>query len=222
MAFVVPQVVRFSVNQQLGGRNIANVLDYLIEDPAIPLDRATTCELQASAIIDAWVDHIMGFQVNNLSAVNVSWVDLDDANGSTGVTTGSGAQTFPDVGVSTADPFPAQVAVLIHKNTVGSSRGQRRGRMYLAGMTEAANTADSASAVDGGLISGMNGALAAFLTDTTGTVATFPVQMVVTHILTRATSEDPNKLGAPLTGNSTEVATLTVDPVFATQRRRLR
>jgi len=216
MTYVVPDVVRFSINQSLGSKNVANVLDFEYGDPGPALDRSPGCLAIATILLQAWDSHLRPFCVNNLTCQSVSWVDLDSSSGSTGINQAGAPAVWPAVGGSSADPHPSNVAVLVHKNTLGSQRGQRRGRMYLAGYTEGSNQTDSSQNVNGQVQVDLTAALDGFLEDVTTEVGGFPVLLVVSHVVTR----DSN--GNPATGTSSAVSSLTVDPVFASQRRRLR
>jgi hypothetical protein len=65
----------------------------------------------------------------------------------------------------------------------------------------------------------------AFLGDTNQTTLSggdASSEMVVTQILTRAAPKPGQEIGTPLTGVGRKVNSLTVDPLLATQRRRLR
>lgn len=216
MAFIVPDVVRFVVHQSEAGKQIANILDYEITDPSFPDLRGAAIVLQAEVILDSWDLYIRPFQVNNLSCDSVSWVDLSTSDGSTGSITAGDVATWPNAGASNTEALIQNVAVLIHKNLVGSSRGRRRGRLFMAGHNEGSNETDNPRAVLSTLVSGLNTAWGNFLTDTNQDPGPFTARMVVSHILTRDVD------GNPATGDSTPVSSLSTDSTFATQRRRLR
>lgn len=222
MAFIVPLTVRFAVNQVMAGRNIVNIVDQRIDDSAFPGVRAASCEIAAEQLLGAWDANLRPFAVNNLSCQSVSWVDLHSSDGSTGTVNTHAAVTWPANGGSAGDPMTSQTAILVHKNTAGSARGQRRGRMYLAGSNDAANSDDSPHLVNTTLVTSLNLALGGFLAALNAPIGEVEGEMVVVHILTRGTPTVPGRLGPPLTGSTTPVSGLTTDAVFATQRRRLR
>ncbi len=103
--------------------------------------------------------------------------------------------------------LPQNSAFLVHKNTnQGGPRG--RGRFYLPSVYE--SQASNLGQVDTAAINGTNSSLAAFLSN----VLALPsvLSMVILH----------DSLGISAPGAPTIVQSLSVDPVIATQRRRLR
>ena len=214
--FIVPDVVRFSVNQSIGSRNLANVLDYQIEETLGPETREEIIKLHADLIATAWNDTFAVLQSSIVALENVSWVDLSSATGSTG-TGGDGATPpWPTNASGTGAIMPNNVAVLMHKNLLGSSRGSRRGRMYIGGIQEGATGVADPSNLGGSDAAAFSTAGTNFLEQTSGALAGYDAALAVVHILTR----DGN--GNPLTGSSSAVVSFLVDPTLATQRRRLR
>lgn len=218
MALIVPGVARFAVNQTLAGRNVVNVLDYRIDTTGSTMSRDDAVAGQAGSIVEQWADLIVDQQVNDVSFVSVSWVDLNSSSGSTGTATTGGGYTLPVPGLGTAAPLPGNAAVLVRKNA-GGGRATRSGRLYLAGMSEVGTSTTNGNELDPAVVSGVTAAFTSFLAntnevDTFGTA--FSSEMVVVHITAR---DADNK---PIAGVGNPVTSMVCDPLLATQRRRLR
>lgn len=218
MAFVVPAVARFTVNQVLGTNQIANVLDYTIDTTGSTMSRGDAIISQAEDIAEQWEQYILPQQVNNLSLESVSYLDLNSSSGVAGTFTGSGSITLPATGTATEPPLPTNVSVLVRK-TIEGTRGRRNGRLYWAGGNEAFTDDATPNQVASGALAILNPAWQSFLTstnnvDTFGTA--FSSEMVVVHVTARDTD------GNPTAGDSSPVTSLSIDSLLATQRRRLR
>lgn len=214
--FIVPDTVRFMVNQTLGGRPVVNVLDYHITGFGAFGLREAAIRAHADLIAEQWSNNYGLLQASTVGLQSVGWVDLDTADGSTGIG-GTGADPpWPTSAVGSTSVMPSNVAVLIHKNLAGASRGSRRGRMFIAGCQEAATSAGSSRALASSDLDAYNTQSAEFLDNTNGIKGLYTSNFVVVHIATR----DPN--GNPLTGTTSPITSLTCDPILATQRRRLR
>jgi hypothetical protein len=216
--FIVPGVVRYTINQRKEGRVVANVLDYFLETTGSVEDRPGSVSDMAGVLINEWSDEILTQVTTDLVAESVSWVDLDSASGSTGIRTTTSQETWPQTGIGTNDPYPSNVAVLVKKNTAGG-RGRRAGRLYLAGVSEGTNDATSSNNITAATQTALNTRFAAFLGNTNQTVTAaleYTSAMSVVHVLTRDAD------GRPLTGDHNVVTNLAVDRTLATQRRRLR
>lgn len=218
MAFIVPQVCRYTVHQNQDGNPVFNVVDMQIDTTGSSQSRGDAIAAQAGIIVSNWADHVMQYLANDLQATEVSWVDLDDEDGSTG-STSTGPQTdFPAVGGSASAPCPAGVCFLVKKNLEGSSRARRTGRMYLSGVATGHLDVNDGSLVDGATKTLIQAALNTFLGDITQTAfdpAGHTSKLVVPHILTRDPDTD-----APLTGDYTDVSTLVLDSRVGFQKRR--
>lgn len=212
----VPNVVRFTVNQSIGSTVVANVLDYSLEETLGPETREEVIELHADLIATQWSDTFAVLQSSIVDLESVSWVDLSTATGSTGVAGGGATPPWPTSATGSGAIMPNNVAVLMHKNLLGSSRGSRRGRMYVAGIQEGATGVADPRALGGPDAAAFSTAGENFLAGTSGALGGYDAQLVVVHTLTRDGS------GNPLTGSSSPVVSFVVDPILATQRRRLR
>ena len=219
-AIVAPGVCRFTVNQTFAGQPVANIIDMRIDTTGSVISRHDAILDQAAKIIDGWDDRIRISQADDLSCNSVSWVDLDEADGETGERSVTSATTWPAVGGGGSAPFSANVAVLITKTLEQSSRNRRNGRMYLCGGAETWTTAGAPNQVDAATRTTLNSNLALFLSGITSENGAFGYDsdMCVVHTRNAGTPENPDIV---FDGNS-DVLSLTVQPLLATQRRRLR
>lgn len=217
MALVAPTVCRFAVNAVYLGRPAVNVLDYVVVPSGVggPA-RVAAIEQQASTILGAWTQSVMNNLAVAYEAQSVSWVDLDSASGSTGVVTTGLGETWPAPGELPGSPYAASVAGLVTKSGQ-SQRGQRTGKMFLAGMTESYVDGNS---LTGAYVTDMNAGLATFLgvTSLDGAGSVTESFMCVVHTLNAGTPSDPDIVY----NGETTVGTLTINPRVASQRRRNR
>lgn len=224
MAFVQEDICRFVVEQRLEGRDVVNILDYQIDTTGSTSTRAEAIEEMASIILQEWHDSIRPMQIDDLELRQVSWVDLDDVDGTTGSTVdGSGAAVWPSTGTSAGLPLPANVAVLVHKNVI-ATRNTRSGRMYLCGWSEGISDAGNGNAVTAAELVTINTNLAAFLGDTnqdSGIPGSYQSFMAVVHTLSSVNPDPPPDVLIEPNGYSL-VNSLTADSTFGTMRRRLR
>jgi len=116
--------------------------------------------------------------------------------------------------------MPGNVSVLYQKKLEGASRSRRDGRMYLVGVSEAFTPSTGPNLIDATTFATLNTRGAAFLDAINGTHSVggnnYQSFLCVAHILTRDAD------GNPLTGDSTDVASMVASQTLATQRRRLR
>lgn len=213
---IVPGVARFSVNGEAGGRPIVNVLDIRIDTTGSLMTRAEAVEAQAGVLINEWSDSILGMLCSNYVVNSVSWVDLDDADGTTGERSTTSQETWPQNGTVATAPLPSNVSALFTKQTV-SQRGIRRGRMYLAPVPEAITT-DNSNEINAITRGDWQAAISAFLGDVNqeNGVAGYDSKICVVHITGR------DGAGNPVTGVSNDVSSFAIQTTLATQRRRLR
>lgn len=218
MPFVVPGVARFAINQSLEGRAVVNVLDYFIDTTGSTMSRSDAVEAQAGSIFTEWASLMLPNLVDDLTLNSVSWVDLDSSTGTTGSVVSGGAFTAPVAGGETQSPLPANTAGLVTKQAP-SARGRRNGRLYLAGLAENATDTANGNIILAAWLTAINADLAAFMAntnelDTLGTA--FSSNLSVVHVTTR------DSAGNPLVGTHSEVQSLVLGSLLATQRRRLR
>lgn len=214
MAFIVPDVCRYTLNHEFQGRDVANILDIAIRNADTGIARAEACAGVGRLLLDAWATEIVPLAVASLSFVSVQWVDLNAEAGSVGLITAGDEETLPVAGTQPADPLPSNVSILVRKETT-ARRGARAGRMYLAGGNEGYTAGNTLS---GSVVTAYQEAFdalqAALTEDASPPDPSWDPRVV--HILTR----DVN--GNPLTGDSSEITSFNVQALLATQRRRLR
>ncbi len=218
MVLIAPGIARFTVNAELGGEAVANILDMQVDTTGGTTDRATALAEVAGDILNNWDDHILSFVCDDYVAQSVSWVDLDDANGPVGSRSTTSANTWPQPGAGTATPMPGNVAALVSKNITGS-RGRRNGRMYLAGIPEVYTGSSGPNIIEGTYLDGINTSMASFLSginDAEGIAIDVQRQLVVVHTQIPSPGADPVYVGY------SSVSSLTAQARLATQRRRLR
>lgn len=223
MSLIVPGVCRYAVNASSQGRPIVNVLDMRIDTTGTGTDRVVAIEDQAEIILNAWSDHIMPRLTNEYNALSVSWVDLDEPDGSTGSTVIGGDETWPQFGSLTTPSLVSNTSVLVRKN-IRRTRDTRNGRMYIAIIDEDSTASDTPNTLSGAQQTAWNAALASFLSsinqDGIITPPVYDSRLCVVHVTVYV--EGPSGLPVPAEGVSNDVSTLTVDSRLATQRRRLR
>lgn len=214
MAIIAPGVCRFTVHGTFtGGNEVDNVLDMRIDTTGSTESREESIFNQAGIIINQWVADILPELMSSYSFDSVSWVDLNSSSGSVGSRTSSGAISLPDPGGRAGASMSSNVAQLASKNIVGR-RGRRNGRIFFTAPAEADTSGNFLSA---GRVTAWNAALDDFLgninQDATG-IFDFTSALVVVH--TTSTS------GEPVFTATSDVESLTMEPLLATQRRRLR
>lgn len=210
-ALVAPGICRYSINQTYGGRPAVNIIDMQVDTTGTAADRPEALFNIAGDILNNWVDHVMTIQTAAVAFNSVSWVDLDAADGPTGIRTSTSNETLPENGKAAGTNGWGNVAWRVNKG--GSAvRGQRSGRMYLVGVPDEANENSNPSVVIPTWAGYVNTAMADFLAginDEEGPNETTR-KMVVLHVV------------AGLYQGYGDVESLTCDARFGSQRRRLR
>jgi hypothetical protein len=222
---IANDIARFTVNGTYGGRVVANILDMAVDVGGSLFTRADILRDQAEQIVSAWVDHINPRLVLNYVATSVSWLDLNSLNGSTGNTVVGFGTDMPDAGNSTAGPAPGNVALRVLRNTV-AVRGQRQGRMYLAGMSENETGVGSPNNVEAANVTAWNTQLGLFLNainqDSISNGLDYDSFLSVLHTrVNKVNPADPSTWVLVYEGASI-VTSLSLDPTVGSQRRRLR
>lgn len=223
MPFIVPGVARYSVNGTIGGREVVNIIDMFIDTTGSTSDRETSIFEQCGILINEWSDHILNWTCNSYQATSISWVDLDDADGSTGERSVTDQETWPQVGAETQPSSPPNTSMLWTKLAEGG-RSTRNGRSYLVGIPEAQTDAANPALLSGAFVTARQDDAESFLGNINQTddgIIDYDSWMVVTRVLTRGPGSGSNP-GPPLTGEGRRVTALRVEQRLATQRRRLR
>lgn len=214
---VAPDVVRFTVHQSYNGRNVANVIDLVVKDLDSGIaNRQEAIRSATGDVLDAWSQYIRPFQSDSLICERVSFVDLGSEEGVTGERTSTADTTWPLPGAVTGQALPANVAILVTKETA-RRRGSRSGRMYVAGLVEAACDGSYITAEFFGNFVEACGDFTEALTET-GNIATYEVFPTVVH--TRNTGTVANPVIEYV--DNTQITSFAPQRLVATQRRRLR
>jgi len=202
---------------------VANIIDMFIDTTGSSTLRNDAIFAQAGVLVNQWKVDVLPKLSVLYTFERVSWVDLDEDDGSTGQRTTSTGITLPLPGGDSLTPFPANVAVLVKKITDGG-RGRRKGRMYIVAATEPETSSTAPNIQDPTVVTALQTSMNSFLGNVNQDAGTFGYgsRMCVTHILTREPPTKPGVPGAPLTGDHKNVNSLQVDNLLATQRRRLR
>lgn len=218
MVMTCPDVCRFTIHGHWStGRAIDNVLDYQVDTTGGTLTREEGIEGYADDIIQNWQAHVLPFLTDNYTVDGISWVDLDQEDGSTG-------NRPPSVGDPTNSgtaqaSCPPQVCFLVKKSAIGG-RGKRSGRLYISGVAEVDCNEDGTLRMDPGQSPALlEAGLEVFRenTEQPGPVDREGI-MVVVHLGPRPAPGQPDNR----VGTYTPVTSLLLDPMVATQRRRLR
>lgn len=147
-------------------------------------------------VADAWAEHVM-LLVNN----QWKYVEFVAREAAGAIFT----KTYNVNGSSTTDPNPPNVSILVRKNTVIPGR-PNKGRLYIPSPPD--NKVDAIGNLDTTFVSDAQGIMDGFLAAVEAAGTTPPGQMVILH----------SNAGLP----ATTVTGLSVQPMVATQRRRLR
>lgn len=215
---IVPNVARYSVNgRYLGnGRATSTIIDLEITN-VVNDSRANAVREGALLVLLSWDVTIRGVQVDEWQAQSVSFVDMDSQNGATGIESSNG---WPVNGGVAGEAVAFNTGVLVRKNLLGGDRSRRAGRWTLPGVPEAAVA--SGYTLQGANLGQWQTEVEDFLNAVNGLMswngasAAADVAMCVTHI----TGRDAE--GNPVAGDYRLVESLEVQPILATQRRRLR
>jgi hypothetical protein len=209
---VVPHVVEVTAHGNIGGRSWASVWG-IANGPSWWAGGADVAEV-ARDFANNWQDHIMPALCSAVVLDGFSYLSLDSATGTTGTLTPDAAKP-----VSGADPtaaLPPNACYLVKKHC-GSARGSRSGRAYLPGVPE--------PGVDhvGALNASLRTNLAAWLQQFHDGLTQSPFEpgeryVAVIHRPPAARLKGPQVVQ----GSHSRVTELSVDPLIATQRRRLR
>ena len=212
---VAIDVCRFTVNGTYLGRPTANVLDMVVLNNTNG-PRQDVLDDVAGDIIDAWDSHILSWVNTGYEAVSVSYVDLDSEDGVTGVKTSTTDTTWPNNGASDGDPISGSIAALVTKQCP-SARGQRNGRMFIAGLDE---SFVSGNLIDAGVAVGIQTELGDLLEELTetGVTADYEKFPTVVHTQIAGTPENPVLI---YKGN-TQITNFALNRRVASQRRRNR
>lgn len=212
---VAPGIGRFSVNGTYGGQPYTNVWDL---GPAVATgpapDRPTFMALAAARLWEIFAVEFASNFSEILDLTDIAYVDLDSAEGTVGTFTPSA----PAGGLVTGQAMPGNVAVRFNKNSGGYTRGQRAGRLYMAGAIDSWTTTDPNLLV-GAVVTILNEASIQLMSDFGTPIPngddSFSLVPKVIH--TRRPTPDSD----PVFVSATNVTGLGLQTRLASQRRRL-
>lgn len=214
---IAPDVCRYSVNQTYNSRPTVNVIDMVVLDQSGgTFSRDDAVNATAGDILDAWDQYVLPCQSASLQALSVSWVDLNDLDGSVGSISSTTDSTWPAFGTVTGQGLPANVSCLVTKRT-NSRRSSRDGRMFLGGLAEASTDGSYIPTATLNTWITRFGDFTEALTET-GTISVYQNFPTVVHTRNEGTPTNPDIV---YTGN-TQITSFAPQPLLATQRRRLR
>lgn len=221
MALIAPGIVRYTINGTYSDRPVANIVDVKIDTTGTSASRSESAFDGAGRIINAWKTRILPLVQGNYIFNSVSWVDMDDEDGSTGTRTSTSTTNLPLPGTATGDDMPGSVAALIRK-TIAGRRGFKAGRLYLAGLSEAVTDPAVPNAIIAASVTAITTGMTNFAADVDDSDEIAGVfQVGVTHTVTPdPTLGDPTP--QPVYAGWSKSTVWTCDRRLATQRRRLR
>lgn len=125
-------VTEIAIKGKYAGRPVVNVLHYVNDEAAVnDADKARD-------ILNNWQDHVMDGVTQQYVLDGADWRSLDPDDTNQGTLTPDTVKATQGAG---AGPGTSpNVAFLVRKITNSRQRGQRNGRMYLAGVAESAIT----------------------------------------------------------------------------------
>lgn len=210
---IAPNTIRISLEGTAFSKPFVNVLHYRAEIGDFDLANIT---LQTIAVRDAWQSEILDFFPNQYTFTGGVCMSLDSSTTTTfpfSPNTG-----LPVVGTDTQVTPSANVATLVHKASAAGPRGFKGGRMYLP------PPPNVQMGEDGQLASGqktlVQGKLNAFFDATTGPGVGGEWSMCVPSW--PGLGEPPTTPTPVVNEANVTVSGLVLDPLVATQRRRLR
>lgn len=215
---VAPGVVRYTIHETYAGRDIANIIDMFVETTGSIEDRALAAFTVAGDVLNNWADHMLDYQSNNVTFDRVSWVDLDELDGSTGERTSTSDNVLPLAGSGSETPMPGNVAILFTKVAPGGGRSTRNGRTYLTGVSEGFTGDADPNVLLSAALSGLTTAGGEFLSGVNDAGGGIGRNMVVVHTRNAGTPTNPNIVYQ----SQSAVTAFTPQATLATQRRRLR
>lgn len=207
-----PRIVRYTLKGHIN-RPVANVIDCYVDENIPDAGRTEAVITQAEIVRDAWQDQILAITGNAYIFDGIEYVDLNSEDGVTGFLGPNGDKD--DQGQVSAAQLAPNTSLLVTKETA-SRRGQRRGRMYLVSVPEGEVGDDGTLTTS--WRNSCQGTVDAFLEAINTEIIIASTRMVVVHWTRGADGKiDPDVPGEP-----TDVNSLQVQPLVATQRRRLR
>jgi hypothetical protein len=215
---VAGTIVRFSFQADINGRACYNVIDVSLDE--FGTDRETAVRDLADKMTDVWQDNVPTTVGSWYRYHGAHWMDLDALNGITGFKTPNASK--PILGQIGGSQHPPNVSVLVKKQS-DARRNSRNGRMYLAPTLE--TECDDGGTLTGAAVSRYQTHMDSLKTGISGIGVPlgFTVAWRVVHVTGHTGDPVPgHPNGYPNAWDSSDVSSLAIDPIVATQRRRLR
>lgn len=201
----VDNVVRYTIKGRWSsGRPIVNLMDMHVEGAALGSTRDDQIVAVAEDVRNAWQDHIIPNISSSYTMEGVDYLDMNGLNGIVGSVLPD--VTRPLVGGQQTDSNAPNVSAVIEKQTGGGRRGEKPGRMFLAGLGDA--RVDNNGIILAIWRQQLDEAFQDFLESIDdGGVAEVPHYPVVVHVKSET---------------ATRVTGFVTQPIIGQQRRRLR
>jgi hypothetical protein len=211
MAIVFAQdVLEIALNHTYGGRPAVNVL-HVRNDETGGSDESKVVDVVAN-----WQDHMMVLMGSTVQFEGATWRSLDPSEGTVGFTPPDATKRL--VGAQTGPTLPPNVALLITKITEDRQRGQRNGRMFLAGVDE--TEVDNGGNISSATVATWQGYVDDFLDGINDTGFTTGSGSGLVVLNTTRESRQAGTMEVTLTYRG--VTSLILDNKVSTQRDRLR
>lgn len=190
MALIFPLICRFTVVGSFAGQDCMNVLDCKVDDNGGGfLSRAERIHGLAGDILNNWTDHILPLLSTQYTALQVRWVDLDSAEGTTGSRSATDAETWPMTGNNPGPALPGNVYAKVIKQVQGKTRTQRNGVLRLGGLAEAATVSQDANRLEAGTIAEINAGFEDLKDGITGLAGGWDIETGVLHTVDGVATE---------------------------------
>jgi hypothetical protein len=203
-------VIECAIRGVYNGIDVVNVLHFRNDEASV------NDSDKARDVLNNWQDHILEMVSNTYTVVGMDWRSLDPDDNNAGTLAPDTAK--PVTGTHTSAPSSPNVALLVHKRTAGRGRGQRDGRIFLAGVIE--TIVDGKGDIEAQYLSPLQTSANEFLSgvNDSGFAGASGSGMIVLN----TTPESRLPGTQPVTLTYRAVTALQVDGKVATQRDRLR
>ena len=209
---IAPTIIRYAMNHHgVGSRPFTIIIDVSVDETGASREAAATAV--APDVVKVYQENVCANLPPGTGFLGSTWIDIDSEDGITGFTGPQpGQPTHGGTGIAFAPP---NVNILAHK-ICSHTRGQRTGRMYIPAVPEA--SVDEAGVMLPATVTLWNNYLNGLRTDLADLSATAfeSVAWRVVHVDGHAPDGTPNAW------NSSDISSIAVDGMAATQRRRLR
>ncbi len=206
-------VLQIAVEAKVSGRIHVNVWHMLADEEPTRSDEDVVRDFANN-----WQDHMLGNLSQQYVLEAFNWLSLDPDDNNVGTLMPDPAKAV--TGLETNITAPPNVALLIHKNTDNRPRGARDGRSYMGGVPE--NLVGPSGVVDPAFVTEWNAGLQLFLDGISDDASVGGVQSRQHPVVLETTPASRAPGINEVLVNAREITSLTLDPLAATQRDRLR